>query len=67
MKIIEEGKARNESFRAHTSQLKLKEKDLIAQVALYAEKFEEFQDALTRSDEMFVHFQERVQVRSFSK
>jgi len=60
LKITEQEKARNESFKSHVSQLKASEKELKSQVAMYDKKFEEFQDALTKSEEAFANFQERI-------
>jgi chromosome segregation ATPase len=60
LKIAEQERTRIESFKTHVSQLKQSEKELKMQVTMYDNKFEEFQDALTKSEEAFANFQERI-------
>ena len=59
-KLLEQEKARSESFKINILQLKSSEKELKAQVAMYSKKFDEFQEALSRSDEMFSLFNEKI-------
>ena len=59
-KILEQEKARNEAYRNHVSQLRQNEKDQKAQIQMYTEKFEQFEEALGKSDEMFIEFNERI-------
>ena len=60
-KILEQLKAKSEALRNHINQSKQNEKDMKAQIKLYEDKFEQFQEALSKSDEMFVDFNERLQ------
>jgi chromosome segregation ATPase len=60
LKLTEQEKARNDAYKSHITQLHATKAELKAQLGLYSSKFEQFQDALTRSEEMFLQFQERM-------
>jgi chromosome segregation ATPase len=58
-KVLAQEKAKGDAYKAHISQLIATETELNSQLALYAEKFEHFQEALCRSNSMFTQFKEK--------
>jgi chromosome segregation ATPase len=59
--IFAQEKAKSDAYRAHIAQLTATEKELNSQLALYASKFEHFQEALSRSNDMFKQFKEKME------
>ena len=59
-KLCHQEKAKADAYKAHISQLSATEKELNSQLALYANKFEHFQEALSRSNVMFKQFKEKM-------
>ncbi|XP_024515052.1 beta-taxilin isoform X1 [Selaginella moellendorffii] len=60
--VQEEAKAR--AYTEQISQLLLTEQDLRSQLALYGDKFEQFQDTLTKSNEVFASFKQEMEKMS---
>ena len=57
--ILQE-KNKGDAYRAHAEELIVAEKEMKAQLSLYAEKFSHFQEALTRSNSMFSQFKAKM-------
>ncbi len=53
-------KNKGDAYRAHAEELIVAEKEMKAQLSLYAEKFSHFQEALTRSNSMFSQFKTKM-------
>lgn len=58
--VLSQERAKGDAYRAHAAQLMATETEMKSQLALYAEKFDHFQDALNRSNAMFNQFKARM-------
>lgn len=70
--LIEHEKAKVNACKSHYSKMTESEKELRSQVELYAEKFESFDDAMSKSNDMFKLFKQRIEkmtskIRKLSK
>ena len=59
--ILAQERERGDAYRAQEAQLLETEKEMKGQLAMYAAKFEHFQDALSRSNVMFAQFKEKME------
>ena len=62
MELLKQEKARSEVYRSDIAQLSSNKASLKEQVQLYTDKFDQFKDALSRSEAMFAQFEERIAV-----
>lgn len=64
LQLLKQEKHKNDALRSHINQLTATELELKTQLNLYSEKFEHFQDALNKSNSMFVQFEAKMGVMS---
>lgn len=58
--MFKQEKSRSEAYRSDISHLSSNKANLKEQIKLYADKFDQFKDALTRSEAMFAQFEDRI-------
>jgi chromosome segregation ATPase len=58
--ILRQEKIKSETYRSDITKLTNSKVELKNQLTLYSDKFDHFQDALTRSQKMFLQFEEKM-------
>ena len=59
--LLKQERARGEAYRADITHLSSSKAELKAQLALYSDKFDNFQEALNKSQGMFSQFEDKMQ------
>jgi chromosome segregation ATPase len=62
--LFKQEKSRSDVYRSDIAHLSSNKANLKEQIKLYADKFDQFKDALTRSEAMFAQFEERISTMS---